>query len=60
MVQAEFWASLSKAGEDIAVESWVSKFRPYPRYSYLPYLLFLEISNLTKNIYPQYIKFLIL
>ena len=52
MVQAEFWASLSKAGADIAVESWVSKFQPYPRYSYLPYLI-LEISNLTKNISIQ-------
>ena len=38
MVQAQLWGSLSKAGADIGVESWVAKFWPCPRFGHLPYL----------------------
>ena len=32
-------ASLGEAGANIAVESWVSEFRPCPRFSHLPQFL---------------------
>ena len=38
MVQAQLWGSLSKAGADIVVESWVSEFCTWPRFGHLPYL----------------------
>ena len=31
---------MSKAGADIEVESWVSEFRPCPRFGHLPYINF--------------------